>query len=68
MSTEDDTFRKLRQRPFEEVLQLLLSAEYGGDTLAQMANTQRAIIIDSGWTMEEWRSRLRHEHAHRHND
>ena len=56
---EDDTFRKLKQRPFAEVNEALCRITFHrrGSWHKERLDT----ILNAGWTVEEWADELKRE-------
>jgi len=58
--TEDDTFRKLTQRPFKEVQRRIINEQFGriggvrGWSVSKDGTTQAVILKECGWTREEY--------------
>ena len=54
--TEDDTFRKLAQRPYEEVREELIYFQKGIGRKTQ--KVRKEILDENYWTVNEWNKAL----------
>lgn len=53
---QDDTFRVLRQRPYDEVKQKIIELYHLADP--EFGIEINKVIKDNGWTREEWSKEL----------
>lgn len=53
MHTEDDTFRHLTRKPFEEVRDIIIGLAVSGASPAY----RRRVLKEQGWTVDEYNQR-----------
>ena len=60
-NSEDETFRILSKRPFNEVHEKMIEA-FGLTSFPKSEEYRKQLLINAGWTIEEWNTALtKHE-------